>query len=60
MPVPEQQVPDGGAAVTLPIRANGSNTAPASSNALTGKQEHCALSPPLLMILMRKLSSTYS
>ncbi|KAK1241651.1 hypothetical protein MKX07_007474 [Trichoderma sp. CBMAI-0711] len=40
MPVPEQQVSDGGAAVTLPIRANGSNTAPASSNALTGKQEH--------------------
>ncbi|PTB65350.1 hypothetical protein BBK36DRAFT_1121557 [Trichoderma citrinoviride] len=40
MTVAEQQVPDGGAAVTLPIRANGSDTAPTSSNALTGKQEH--------------------
>ncbi|RFU72721.1 px domain-containing [Trichoderma arundinaceum] len=36
----EEGLPDGGAAVSLPIRANGAGTAPTSSNALTGKQEH--------------------
>lgn len=42
MTAAEQEVPDSGAAVSLPIRANGSDAAPASSSALTGKQEHCA------------------
>ncbi|OTA03266.1 hypothetical protein A9Z42_0036840 [Trichoderma parareesei] len=58
MPVPEQQVPDGGAAVTLPIRDNGSNTAPASSNALTGKQEHFVLELQLDPELTKALPST--
>ncbi|KAL6696169.1 hypothetical protein J3F84DRAFT_373258 [Trichoderma pleuroticola] len=41
MTVAEQELPDSGAVVSLPIRANGSDVAPASSsNALTGKQEH--------------------
>ncbi|KAL7936296.1 hypothetical protein V8C35DRAFT_297436 [Trichoderma chlorosporum] len=40
MTAAEQELPDSGAAVSLPIRANGSDAAPASSNALTGKQEH--------------------
>ncbi|KAL7950833.1 hypothetical protein V8C42DRAFT_131915 [Trichoderma barbatum] len=41
MTAAEQGLPDSGAAVSLPIRANGSNAAPASSSsALTGKQEH--------------------
>ncbi|KAL7909208.1 hypothetical protein GGI35DRAFT_493214 [Trichoderma velutinum] len=41
MTAAEQELPDSGAAVSLPIRANGSDVAPASSsNALTGKQEH--------------------
>lgn len=44
MTAPEEGLPDGGAAaaaVSLPIRENGSGAALASSNALTGKQEHC-------------------
>ncbi|UKZ77417.1 hypothetical protein TrVFT333_005138 [Trichoderma virens FT-333] len=40
MTAAEQEVPDSGAAVSLPIRANGSDAVPASSTALTGKQEH--------------------
>ncbi|KAM0519980.1 hypothetical protein ACHAPE_003252 [Trichoderma viride] len=42
MAAPEEGLPDGGAAaaVSLPIRENGSGAAPTSSNALTGKQEH--------------------
>ncbi|KAL7798056.1 hypothetical protein V8C37DRAFT_368515 [Trichoderma ceciliae] len=40
MPAVEEGLPESGAAVSLPIRANGSGTAPTSSNALTGKQEH--------------------
>jgi hypothetical protein len=41
MTAPEETLPDGGAAVSLPIRENGSGAALTSSNALTGKQEHC-------------------
>jgi hypothetical protein len=44
MTAAEGGLPDGGAAIALPIRANGSGAAPTSSNALTGKQEHCAFS----------------
>ncbi|UKZ63006.1 uncharacterized protein TrAtP1_004234 [Trichoderma atroviride] len=40
MTAPEEGLPDGGAAVSLPIRENGSGEALTSSNALTGKQEH--------------------
>ncbi|KAM0256657.1 hypothetical protein ACHAQJ_004811 [Trichoderma viride] len=40
MTTAEEALPGGGAAVSLPIRANGSGAAPTSSNALTGKQEH--------------------
>lgn len=46
MTAPEEGLPDGGAAaaVSLPIRENGSGAALTSSNALTGKQEHCRFS----------------
>ncbi|PNP42740.1 hypothetical protein TGAM01_v209384 [Trichoderma gamsii] len=41
MTAPEEGLPDGAAAaVSLPIRENGSGAALTSSNALTGKQEH--------------------
>ncbi|KAH8128332.1 hypothetical protein FP744_10008775 [Trichoderma asperellum] len=40
MTAAEEGLPDSGAAVSLPIRANGAGAALASSNALTGKQEH--------------------
>ncbi|KAL7927685.1 hypothetical protein ACQKWADRAFT_277501 [Trichoderma austrokoningii] len=40
MTAPEEGLPDSGAAVSLPIRENGSGAALTSSNALTGKQEH--------------------
>lgn len=60
MTVAEQELPDSGTAVSLPIRANGSDVAPASSsNALTGKQEHCAfldVSSPCLMLLLLRWS----
>ncbi|KAM0450318.1 hypothetical protein ACHAPV_003986 [Trichoderma viride] len=40
MTAPKEGLPDGGAAVSLPIRENGSGATLTSSNALTGKQEH--------------------
>ncbi|KAL6908474.1 hypothetical protein GGI43DRAFT_379328 [Trichoderma evansii] len=40
MTAAEEGLPDSGAAVSLPIRANGSGAELTSSNALTGKQEH--------------------
>lgn len=40
MTASEEGLPDGGAAVSLPIRENGAGEALTSSNALTGKQEH--------------------
>ncbi|PTB46856.1 uncharacterized protein TrAFT101_003707 [Trichoderma asperellum] len=40
MTAAEEGLPDSGAVVSLPIRANGAGAALASSNALTGKQEH--------------------
>lgn len=59
MTAAEEGSPDSGAAISLPIRANGSGAAPTSSNALTGKQEHCRFLPQLSQReLVESISST--